>query len=530
MMASPIDLERGEKSSPEPVQVTTATSSRASISISTTPLTESPVLDALRRINNRIEGLSGFEARGITRVLPEERKPASALADLQVFLFWFGANISANNMTTGLFGPLIFNLGFRDSVLCAVFGCFLGSASTAYMAMWGPCSGNRTMVVLRFFMGYWPSKFPCFLNLVLLVGYLTLNFIISGQILSAVSGGTMTIAVGIVIVTVVCWGVAVFGMFIFHAYERYAWIPQILVLFVLIGCAGPHFDSTLESAGDAATLAANRLSFLSLCFYVPNSWAATASDFYVYYPETTSKLKIFLLTLAGLFISFTLVYLLGIGLASGVGSNPAWAEAFAISTGSLIVGAFDGLADFGKFCGVIVALGLIANSIPGAYAAALDVQVLGRYGQAVPRWVWTSIIVVIELVLALAGRDNLLVIFGNFLALMGYWIEIMIVIVLEEHLLFRWNRGFEWAKWEDKEHLPLGISALISFLAGWVGAILGMYQHLLEMGLPIIVTRLALAGSKDVDAQPHGQQQMVNTQNHNALSSLVVLSVRKALH
>jgi purine-cytosine permease-like protein len=244
----------------------------------------------------------------------------------------------------------------------------------------------------------------------------------------------------------------------------------------LIGCAGPHFDSTLESTGDAATLAANRLSFLSLCFYVPNSWAATASDFYVYYPETTSKLKIFLLTLAGIFISYALVYLLGIGLASGVSSNPAWAEAFAISTGSLIVGAFDGLADFGKLCGVIVALGLISNSIPGAYSAALDVQVLGRYGQAVPRWVWTTIIIVIELVLALAGRDNLLVIFGNFLALMGYWIEIMLVVVLEEHLLFRWNRGFDWARWEDKEYLPLGISALVSFLAGWAGAILGMHQ------------------------------------------------------
>jgi hypothetical protein len=220
MMALPIDLEKGERNSSGPVQVTTTTSSPAPTTVSTTPHTEYAVINTLRRINNRIESLSGFEARGISRVLPEERKPASALADLQVFLFWFGANITANNMTTGLFGPLIFNLGFRDSVLCAVFGCFLGSASTAYMAMWGPCSGNRTMVVLRFFMGYWPSKFPCFLNLVLIVGYLTLNFIISGQILSAVSGGTMTIAVGIVIVTAVCWVVAVFGMFIFHTYER----------------------------------------------------------------------------------------------------------------------------------------------------------------------------------------------------------------------------------------------------------------------------------------------------------------------
>lgn len=258
--------------------------------------------------------------------------------------------------------------------------------------------------------------------------------------------------------------------------SRYAWIPQLLALFVLVGCAGPHFVSTTTSTGDAVTLAANRLSFLSLCFYVPNSWAAAASDYYVYYPETTSKLKIFLLTLAGLFVSFTFVYLLGIGLGSGVAFNPAWAEAFAISTGSLLLAAFDGLAGFGKLCGVVVALGLISNSIPGVYSAALGVQVMGRYGKAVSRWVCTSLIMVIELVLALAGRDNLLVIFGNFLALMGYWVEIMIAIVAVEHVFFRRHRDFDWARWEDQEYLPIGVAALTAFLIGWVGAILGMFQ------------------------------------------------------
>jgi len=244
----------------------------------------------------------------------------------------------------------------------------------------------------------------------------------------------------------------------------------------LIGCAGPHFDPTLESTGDAVTLAANRLSFLSLCLYVPNSWAAAASDYYVYYPEKTSRLKIFLLTLVGLFVSFTLVYMIGIGLASGVASNPVWADAYAISAGALIVEGFSGLAGFGRFCGAIVALGIIANSIPGTYSAALGCQVMGRYGKMVPRWVWTCVIIAIELACALAARENLVVVFGNFLALMGYWIEFMILIVLMEHLLFRRGKKFDWSCWEDKSYLPIGIAALVAFLLGWVGAILGMYQ------------------------------------------------------
>ncbi len=69
-------------------------------------------------------------------------------------------------------------------------------------------------------MGYWPAKIACFLNIVIMVGYGTIDCIIGGQILSAVSGGTMSIVVGIVIVALVSWVVAVFGIKIFHIYER----------------------------------------------------------------------------------------------------------------------------------------------------------------------------------------------------------------------------------------------------------------------------------------------------------------------
>ena len=72
----------------------------------------------------------------------------------------------------------------------------------------------------RFFMGYWPSKIPCFLNIVLMVGYCTIDCIIGGQMLSAVSGGSLSIVVGIVVVALVSWVVAVFGMGLFHHYER----------------------------------------------------------------------------------------------------------------------------------------------------------------------------------------------------------------------------------------------------------------------------------------------------------------------
>lgn len=100
----------------------------------------------LKGLNARIESLAGFEARGIDRVLPEERKAPSRIDDLQVALLWFSANITVNNLAVGLFGPLVFGLGFLDSAMCATFGGLIGCLSTSYMSIWGPRSGNRTMV------------------------------------------------------------------------------------------------------------------------------------------------------------------------------------------------------------------------------------------------------------------------------------------------------------------------------------------------------------------------------------------------
>ena len=194
--------------------------------------------------NEKIESLAGLEARGITRVLPNERHASSLLTDFQMAFLWFSANLTANNLAVGFLGPLLFQLGFVDSALCSVFGAFLGCLMTAYMSTWGSQSGNRTMVgdydsvpyqcysrgetancvkvVARYFMGYWPSKICVLLNIVIMVGYGMIDCVIGGQILSAVSGGSMSIVVGIIIVALISWIVAVFGMGFFHAYERLA--------------------------------------------------------------------------------------------------------------------------------------------------------------------------------------------------------------------------------------------------------------------------------------------------------------------
>lgn len=434
------------------------------------------------RIQTKLQALEAqlvaynLEARGIQRVQADERHDLKSLGFLQIAVFWFSINLAANNITLGMLGPEVFGLSFVDSTLCAVFGQLVGSLPVAYISTFGPRSGNRAMIFARYTMGWWPSKIVVILNIIVLLGYALLDCVIAGQILSAVSTHNMSIVVGIIIVALITWVLTTFGYQIFHYYERYAWLPQLVVLCILAGVSGPKYDLTTPSTGDAATVAGKRLSFFSLCLAAAITYSGGAADYFVYYPENTPRWKIFSFTMIGLSLSFTFAFILGIGLASGIYKEESWEAALSVSQGALIVEGYAPLGGFGKFCSVVVGLGLVANLIPPTYSSGVDFQILGRWMLRVPRAVWNTLGVVIYTVCALAGRNDLAVIFTNFLALMGYWVVIWIAITLEEHFIFRRNKGFNWLQWNEQKKLPLGIAALIAFIIGWIGAILCMAQ------------------------------------------------------
>ncbi|KAJ5112805.1 hypothetical protein N7532_000850, partial [Penicillium argentinense] len=165
--------------------------------------------NAFARVNDRLTSLKFFETRGLERVPLEERHQVTSAHYLQMTLLWFSTNITANNMAIGMLGPSSYSLAFVDSSLCATFGALLGAAVVAYMSTFGPLSGNRTMVIARYFMGYYPSRIACLLNIIIMLGYGMVDCV-------------MTVIVGIIIVAVVTWLVVLFGMELFHIYESLA--------------------------------------------------------------------------------------------------------------------------------------------------------------------------------------------------------------------------------------------------------------------------------------------------------------------
>ena len=418
-----------------------------------------------------------LEARGVQRVEPHETHTQTWKDYVQAFLMWISVNLAAVNITLGMLAPTVYALSFKDAAFCAVFGSLLGSIVVAYVATWGPISGTRTMIFTRYTFGWWPSKLIVLLNLIVLLGYSMIGLVVAGQILSAVSSnGHLSVVVGIIINAVISWVITTFGISIYHMYMRYAWLPQLIAFCILYGVSASQYNLATPTEGDLRTRVGNRLSFFSLCFSAAITYAGGAMDYFVYYPPSTPRLPLFSVSLLGLVSSFSFALIVGIGLASGVTSNAAYSSAYSTGQGNLLVEGFSSLHGFGKFLGVVIALGLIANIIYPTYSSGIDFQVLGGTAEKVPRVVWNTFGVIIYTVCALAGRDHLSGIFTNFLALMGYWLAIWIAILLEEQIIFRRKSGYDWTMWNQQEKLPVGIAALIAFLVGWAGAILCMAQ------------------------------------------------------
>lgn len=250
-----------------------------------------------------------------------------------------------------------------------------------------------------------------------------------------------------------------------------------MVLCIMAGTAWPQFDFDTASIGSPERVNAKRLSFFSLCFSVSLAWVPIAADYYVYYPPDIKRWKTWTVTVIGCF-SMMITILMGVGLGTGVAHNPQWAAIYDGTPGGLLMAAYNRLGAFGSFCAIVNMVGVVSNNAPGSYSMSMNFQMLGNFWQRIPRPVFTILTTVIYAGCAIGGRNSLYQIFGNFLPLIGYWVIIWLMIVIEQDVLFNRGKDYDWSIWNNRRKLPVGIAAGISFLVGWAGAIVGMVSTL----------------------------------------------------
>ncbi|EIM79933.1 purine-cytosine permease [Stereum hirsutum FP-91666 SS1] len=421
---------------------------------------------------------SGVEARGVERVPEDQREGKHAWNNL---LMWWSVNTVLTTIPIGVLAQEYYDLTLPHAI--ATIMCFgaLGAVATAFIATLGPQTGLRTMIITRFSSGYVGCTIYSILNILTQLGFSTTAVILGGQTLASINPGTLPLVVGIIIVGVCSLIPCFIGYHMVHYYERYAWMVIFIVMLFLWGLGGKAgFDINAAKADEPTgrDLSAGIISFGGIVFGSFSGWAPVAADYNCRLPVETSSYRVFILTFFGLWIPICFAEILGAALMTI--TDPAYTDAFAAdATGGLLAQVLSPWKGGGKFLLVVLAFSVVANNIPNTYSAALSIQSLGRPFALVPRFLWTILIFVGYTVAGVAGREHFSEILSNFLAILSYWTAFFIVIVAEEHFLFRrsgWGFGYDLDHWDSPTRLPVGVAGVVAGCCGVAGAVVGMAE------------------------------------------------------
>lgn len=181
---------------------------------------------------------------------------------------------------TGMAGTLSYGLSLRDASLVIIFFNILCFIPTSYLATLGGKTGLRQMVQSRYTFGLYGNTVIVLLNMAGVVGFIVISAIISGQTLSAVSGGSLSLSAGIVITGLLGLLVSFFGYRMIHIYNRYSWIVILVAIVIAVGFGGKHLHQQVPQPAAGAPLV---LDFGCLIAGFSLSLAGLMSDYTVYY-------------------------------------------------------------------------------------------------------------------------------------------------------------------------------------------------------------------------------------------------------
>ena len=294
-----------------------------------------PTTGILGRLNHYealLDAKLGVESAGPERVPATGRTPPSQWT---MAFMWASATMNLSCFATGFLG-WEFGLSLGQSIPIIIFGTFLGASVTGWCATLGAPTGLRQVSISRYSLGWWPSKVIAFLNVVEQLGWSSVGCITGGLALNAVSGGRVSLALGVVIIAVVGLAVSFVGLRAVLRYEQFAWMVFFVIFMVMYGEAAPKADAETQSELVGATRSGTVLTLLGVVYGSSASWSSIVSDYYVQYPVDTSRWKVFWLTTMGITIPTCIGMVLGACVGSTMGVNKDWGDAYDQGLGYLI--------------------------------------------------------------------------------------------------------------------------------------------------------------------------------------------------
>jgi NCS1 nucleoside transporter family len=427
---------------------------------------------------NRWAAKLNAETKGIELVTDAEKTDSSLWSAASM---WLSANLVVATWALGALGITVFGLSFWQCVLVIIFFSFLGVTPVAWLSCFGPKLGLRQMILSKFMMGDLPMRIFSVINMIACVGWGAVNIMASAQLLNVINNGACPPWAGCLILVICTLLVTFFGYHIIHLYEKWSFIPNLVVFIAIIArmsIAGTFTTGEWATGRDAI---GGVLSFGGAVYGFATGWTTYASDYTVYQPRNTNSYKIFFSILVGLWTPIIFTMVLGAACATGTLTNKRWDDLYKEkSIGGLAFAILDedSLNSFGSFLMVLLALSTVANNIPNMYSIALSAQSVWSGFSKIPRVFWTIAGNFATLAICIPGYYKFEAFMDNFMNLIGYYLSIYQSLVVSEHFIY--NRGdmnkYDYENYKDPKAYPIGYAGLFGFCCGVVGVVLGMGQ------------------------------------------------------
>lgn len=230
-------------------------------------------------------------------------------------------------------------LSVNVSIILSVFATLLGAMIPAFTATLCPSTDLRQIAIYRYAFGIWGARICGLLNIIVNVGFGVVGCIIGGQLLRAVSRGSLPLIIGIIIVVAISSTIAFLGIGVVHQYGAYTWLLVFILLCVEWAQSARYFavlpEASLVTGRD---FTASCLNYFAAVFSMTAAWCSLGGDFYVQNQPGLRRWLVFRLTHMAICIHSMFVLILGNFYGGIVATNKNLAETYLSGgVGALII-------------------------------------------------------------------------------------------------------------------------------------------------------------------------------------------------
>jgi len=327
-----------------------------------------------------------------------------------LFTVWFGSNIMLLTVATGVVATAVYGLPVWAALISLALGNVVGGVVMALHAAQGPQMGVPQMLQTRAQFGSYGSLLVVVLVIGMYIGFFASNLVLGGQAVASLFGlgeNTAILLVGLVSVAG-----AIVGYRLIHAFTGLMTVISGVVLVLafiwVLGVNGMPAGSL--SSGSFSWF--GFMGTLSLAALWQIAYAPYVSDYTRYMPKDTGVRPAFWATYSGAVLGSVFPMFLGalLGAAFPDGDTVTGLSSLTQGISTLVIAVFG--------------IGIAATNAMNLYCGALSTITVGQ--TLFPRWlprassraVVSAVLFLVALGMAIAGKDDFLVNFTNFMLLL----------------------------------------------------------------------------------------------------------------